>query len=72
MFEFLMFLFILYSLCQPPVKDILFFLMPRLTRISAALRQKMFDLITTTTAASNNERKKRAGVEEESLSAVNF
>ncbi|XP_036929963.1 otoancorin isoform X2 [Acanthopagrus latus] len=45
---------------EPPVKDILFFLMPRLTRISAALRQKMFDLITTTTAASNNERKKRA------------
>ncbi|XP_030249655.1 otoancorin isoform X1 [Sparus aurata] len=45
---------------EPRVKDILFFLMPRLTRISAGLRKKMFDIITTTTTTSNDERKKRA------------
>ncbi|XP_073340725.1 otoancorin [Pagrus major] len=48
---------------EPRMKDILFFLMPRLKRISAALRKKMFDLITTTTTnttTSNEARKKRA------------
>ncbi|XP_071326560.1 otoancorin [Trachinotus anak] len=45
---------------KPWMRDVLYFLRPRLSHVSGALRKKFFDLTTTTTTSNEGRRKREA------------